>query len=75
VTASFAATGRYAAANATNTLTIGASPTFTFELRASFTGTSGAYPGADPPQNGNLVQGSNGDFYSVAQSSQITFGD
>jgi uncharacterized repeat protein (TIGR03803 family) len=70
MTASFAATSSYKAASATSTLTIGASPTFTFDLLASFTGTSGAYPGADPPQNGNLIQGSDGNFYGVTSAAQ-----
>jgi uncharacterized repeat protein (TIGR03803 family) len=70
VTASFAATGSYAAASATSTLTIGASSTFTFDLLASFTGPSGAYPGADSPINGNLIQGSDGNFYGVTSAAQ-----
>jgi uncharacterized repeat protein (TIGR03803 family) len=69
LTASFAATGSYKAASATSTLTINATPTFTFDLLASLTGVSGAYPGADPPQNGNLIQASDGDFYGVTYAS------
>jgi uncharacterized repeat protein (TIGR03803 family) len=70
VTASFAAEGKYVAENATSTLTISAGSTFTFDLLASFTGVSGAYPGADPPQNGNLIQGSDGNFYGVTSAAQ-----
>jgi len=69
LTASFAATAKYVATSATSTLTIGAGSTFTFDLLASFTGTSGAYPGADPPQNSNLVQGSDGNLYGVTYAS------
>jgi len=69
VTASFAATGSYAEESATSTLTISASPTFTFDLLASFTGMSGAFPGADP-EYGNLIQGSDGNFYGVTYAAQ-----
>jgi uncharacterized repeat protein (TIGR03803 family) len=70
VTASFAATSSYRAESATSTLTVGASSTFTFDLLASFTGTSGAYPGADSPQDGNLIQASDGNFYGVTFAAQ-----
>ncbi|MGA7155613.1 MAG: choice-of-anchor tandem repeat GloVer-containing protein [Acidobacteriaceae bacterium] len=70
VTASFAKSGNYLAESATSTLTINASPTYTFDLLASFTGASGAYPGADPPQNSNFIQGSDGNFYGVTQAAQ-----
>jgi uncharacterized repeat protein (TIGR03803 family) len=70
VTASFAATAKYLAQSATSTLTIGANSTFTYDLLASFTGTSGAYPGADSPQNGNLIQASDGNFYGVTSAAQ-----
>jgi uncharacterized repeat protein (TIGR03803 family) len=70
LTASFTASGGYTAASATATLTIAATSftSTTFTLLDSFTGTSGAAPGANPLYE-NLIQGSDGGFYGTAVTS------
>ena len=62
ITASFSASGNYAAAGATSNLTI--TESFAFSLMASFTGTSGTDIGASPSY-ASLIQASDGNFYGI----------
>jgi uncharacterized repeat protein (TIGR03803 family) len=69
LSAGVAASGNYTTASATATLTIAATSftSTTFTLLDSFTGTSGAAPGATPYYE-NLIQANDGGFYGTAYS-------